>query len=101
MQVLHCTGGTPRGHSMNLPFKLAAAALIAIGGSIALSSTASAAIVCNGEGQCWHVHHPYKYAPGYGVVVHPNSWRWGPGEHYVWREHPGRGYWRGGVWVTF
>jgi hypothetical protein len=62
---------------------------------------AAAAIVCNAEGQCWHVAHPYAYPPAYGLVVHPNNWRWGPGAHYVWREHPGRGYWRGGVWVSF
>jgi hypothetical protein len=86
---------------MTSPLKLAAAALIALGGSIALSSSASAAIVCNREGECWHVHHRYNYAPGYGVVVHPNGWRWGPNDHYVWREHSGRGYWRGGVWVGF
>ena len=65
------------------------------------ASAASAAIVCNGEGVCWHVRHPYAYHPAYGVVVHPNAWRWGPGGHYAWREHAGRGYWRQGVWVPF
>jgi hypothetical protein len=33
------------------------------------------------------------------VVVHPNDWRWGPQEHYSWREHEGRGYWRGDRWM--
>jgi hypothetical protein len=70
--------------------------------ALALSATAaSAAIACNGEGQCWHVRRAYAYAPEYGVIVHPDAWRWGPGERYVWREHPGRGYWRNGVWVRF
>jgi len=77
------------------------AALLGLGAALGVASTASAAIVCNGAGVCWHVRHPYAYAPGYGVVVHPNGWRWGPGEHFVFREHDGRGYWCGGVWVPF
>jgi len=85
---------------MSNRLKLAGAAALGLG-LFAISAPASAEIVCNAEGVCWHVHHPYAYAPAYGVVVHPNTWRWGPSEHYVWREHPGRGYWRNGVWVTF
>jgi succinate dehydrogenase/fumarate reductase flavoprotein subunit len=86
---------------MKHSFKIAAAAILALGGLAVTAPTASAAIVCNGAGYCWHVRHPYAYAPGYGVVVHPDGWRWGPGEHYVWREHAGRGYWRDGVWIRF
>lgn len=86
---------------MNKSSKIVAAALLGLTAVVASAGTASAAIVCNAEGQCWHVRHPYAYAPGYGVVVHPNGWAWGPGEHYAWREHAGRGYWRGGVWVRF
>jgi hypothetical protein len=82
-------------------YMLASVACLAVGTLAVSAKNASAAIVCNREGECWHVHKPYQYAPAYGVVVHPNHWRWGPGEHYVWREHPGRGYWRGGVWVAF
>jgi hypothetical protein len=81
--------------------KLAFAAVVA-SGTLALSaSSASALIACNGEGECWHVHHRYAYRPEFGVVIHPDTWRWGPGEHFVWREHPGgeRGYWHGGVWI--
>ena len=78
-----------------------AAALLGLTALATTASAASAAVVCNGEGYCWHVRRPYAYAPGYGVVVHPNNWRWGPGAHYAWHEHPGRGYWRGGVWVPF
>ena len=33
------------------------------------------------------------------IVVHDDNWRWGPREHYTFREHEGRGYWRGGRWV--
>ncbi len=82
---------------------VAAATLALIGGGMLLASTlpASAAIVCNRQGVCWHAPRPYAYPRGYGIVVHPNSWRWGPGARYVWREHPGRGYWRNGIWISF
>jgi hypothetical protein len=86
---------------MKIASKTAAAAILAAGAWAVSAPAASAAIACNAEGQCWHIHHAYAYAPGYGVVVHPDGWRWGPGAHFVWREHPGRGYWRGGVWVAF
>jgi hypothetical protein len=88
---------------MNKTLKTASAALLGLSALIGSATTASAAIACNGEGVCWHVKRAYTYAPAYGVVVHPNNWRWAPGAHYVWREppHGGRGYWRGGVWVRF
>lgn len=81
--------------------KLAAAAAF-VTGTLALTATsASADIACNREGQCWHVRHHYVYRPEFGVVIHPETWVWGPSEHYVWREHRGRGYWRSGVWIRF
>jgi hypothetical protein len=86
---------------MKMVSKIAAAALLGLGAFMVTTSTASAAIVCNGDGACWHTRHAYVYHPEWGVVVHPNSWRWGPADHFVWREHTGRGYWRGGAWVRF
>ncbi len=81
--------------------KWAAAAALA-GVTLALTATsASALIACNAEGQCWHVRHHWVYRPEFGIVIHPDNWRWRRDEHYEWREHPGRGYWRGGVWVSF
>jgi hypothetical protein len=59
---------------------------------------ASAAVVCSGA-VCWHTHEAYDYPPGADVVVHPDDWRWGPHEHFVFHEHEGRGYWRGGHWI--
>jgi len=81
--------------------KLVAALAFGLGAATVSATSASAAIACNAEGQCWHVRGHYTYAPAYGVVVHPDGWRWGVGDHYTWREHTGRGYWRGGVWVRF
>jgi hypothetical protein len=74
---------------------------IAASGLALAATPASAYIVCNAENICWHVHGRYEYRPQYGVVVHDDDWRWGPGDHYVWREHHGRGYWRNGVWIRF
>jgi hypothetical protein len=72
----------------------------AIGAGILGSSglSASAAVVCSGN-VCWHTHEAYEYPPDAGVVVHPDDWRWGPGERFTWREHEGRGYWRGERWM--
>jgi hypothetical protein len=86
---------------MKTASKIAAVALLGLGALTATATTASAAVVCNAEGACWHVRQNYVYHPEWGVVVHPDNWRWGPHERYVWREHAGRGYWRNGVWVRF
>ena len=84
-----------------LMLQAAAAAILAAGAMAVTSSAALADVVCNGAGDCWHTHDHYKYDPGFGVVVHPDNWKWGDADHYRWREHEGRGYWRDGVWVTF
>jgi len=81
--------------------KIAAAALLGFSVVTISATAASAAIACNAEGACWHVRKPYAYRPEFGVVVHPDNWRWGPNEHYAWREHRGRGYWSHGAWVRF
>ncbi|HWU26650.1 MAG TPA: hypothetical protein VN154_09635 [Rhizomicrobium sp.] len=70
--------------------------------AVALTATsASAYIACNREGECWHVKHRYEYRPEFGLVLHPDNWRWHDRDHYRWREHEGRGYWHNGIWITF
>lgn len=81
--------------------KFVIGAVAALAGLTALTGDASAAVACNREGECWHVKNAYNYRPEFGVVVHPNTWRWGTTERYRWREHTGRGYWRNGVWIRF
>lgn len=81
--------------------KYAIAAAAAAIGLTGMATSASAYVVCNREGDCWHVNRHYTYKPEFGIVVHPNSWRWGVNERYRWREHVGRGYWRNGVWIRF
>ena len=61
----------------------------------------SSVVVCNEAGYCWHSRDRYEYPPSADVVVHPYNWRWHEGERYAWREHPGRGYWRGDQWEVF
>ena len=79
-------------------------AFAAVMGASALALTAtdaSARIVCNAEGECWHVRNNYVYRPELGLVIHEDNWHWGANDHYRWHEHRGRGYWRNGVWITF
>lgn len=74
-------------------------ALAAVG-SLALTATAaSAEIVCNDEGDCWHVRHRVEYRPEFRLHVHPDDWRWAEHDRYRWREHEGPGYWRNGIWL--
>ncbi|MDE1932776.1 hypothetical protein [Bradyrhizobium sp.] len=68
-------------------------------GLLAMSSVgASAAIACSGD-VCWHAHEHFDYPPGARVVVHEDDWR--PGPRVIFREHEGRGYWRGDRWVAW
>ena len=78
-------------------------ALLVAGSVLAMSATtASAEIVCNRDGDCWHIKTRHHYRPEFGVTIHPDNWRWRESErHYRWREHEGRGYWRNGVWIEF
>lgn len=82
-----------------------AAAIIAAGALALGTMPASAYIVCNSDNpsDCWHVREHYNYDPSFGVTIHPDNWRWEDRDrdHYRWREHDGRGYWRNGLWVTF
>ena len=79
---------------------LVSALVCAVGILAFTATTASAAIVCNGEGDCWHVKDKYDYRPEWGIKVYPDDWKWS-GDNYRWREHEGRGYWNKGVWIGF
>ncbi len=78
----------------------AAAALLGAGFLAASVASASAAIVCSGL-VCWHTTETYTYPPEARVVVHEDTWKWGPTEKYTFREHEGRGYWRDDKWVAW
>jgi hypothetical protein len=86
---------------MTILGKIALAGLIGAGGLALASNAASARIVCNQDGDCWHVRSDYEYRPEFKLTVHPDDWRWKENEKNRWREHEGRGYWRDGVWMQF
>src|SRR5262245_16447731 len=52
---------------------------------------------------CWHAKQAYDYPPDVRLHVYGDDWKWADAdvERYRWREHEGRGYWRGGVWIGF
>ncbi len=69
-------------------------------GMFAFSTAASAAVVCNGDGDCWRVKRTHEYPAGVNLHVYDDDWA--PGEGYRWREAgEGRGYYRGGAWIGF
>jgi hypothetical protein len=86
---------------MRILGKFTFAALMGASALALTSAGASARVVCNDEGDCWHVATEYQYAPDFGVVIHPDDWKWKEGEKHQWREHEGRGYWRKGTWMPF
>jgi hypothetical protein len=57
--------------------------------------TASAAVVCTGN-TCWHANEKYDYPPDASVTIHEETWK--PGPSITFREHTGRGYWKGETW---
>jgi hypothetical protein len=78
--------------------RLGVVAMLAVG---ATASGASAYIICNHEGDCWHSDRR-ESAPGQTFEYHSDDWyfhqEWGT--HHRFREyHEGRGYWHNGVWV--
>jgi hypothetical protein len=95
------TPGTGEKNMKKLMLQGAIAAIIGTAALTAMATTASAEIVCNRSGDCWHTRDHYSYKPSFGVVVHDNNWRWRDRDHYRWREHDGRGYWRNGIWLSF
>ena len=84
----------------------AIASLLGVGAVAATATSASAYVVCNAVGDCWHTDRHYQYDTGLRVQMHPDSWYfhrdWDHDNTYHWRQHhDGRGYFRNGVWVTF
>jgi hypothetical protein len=81
--------------------KVTIAALMGASALAMAATTASARIVCNADGDCWHAQTEYNYEPAFGLSVHPDNWKWKEGENHAWREHEGKGYWKGKDWKEF
>ena len=82
-----------------LLIQTALGAVIGAGALAATATSASAYVACNRAGECWHTA-DRGFRPGFGITVHEDNWRWRDRDHFRWHEHPGRGYWRSGVWIN-
>ena len=73
------------------------------GGALVAASAASADVVCNRAGECWHVHDRLDYPAGLGITFHDDTWGVAHQRgHYHWRQDRfDRGYYRNGVWIAF
>jgi hypothetical protein len=67
----------------------------------AIPGNASAYVICNNEGDCWHSER-VEHVPGMNFETHPDDWYF----HQEWGRYrrfheyrDGRGYWHNGVWV--
>lgn len=84
---------------------LFAAVAAAIGAAALSAAPASAAIVCNAGGDCWHTDHKETYGRDMRVVRHNDDWyfhqKWEANKTQHWRDyHEGHGFYRDGVWVA-
>ena len=77
--------------------------VVGAGALMALAAPASAYVACNRDGDCWHTESRYR-APGVRFDYHPDDYyfhqRWDGGNRHWRNYHGGRGYYRGGVWIT-
>ena len=75
-------------------------ATLAVLGSLALIASASAAVICNNDGDCWRTGERLTYPPEARVTIYDDDYAIGP--KFTMREPgKGRGYYRGGAWVGF
>ena len=59
--------------------------LLACAAALALTASgASAEIVCNDDGDCWHVKR-HDYGPELNLHVHPDNWKWGDHDRAKYR----------------
>ena len=79
------------------------AALMATGVLAATAVPASAYVACNHDGDCWHTERRVV-TPGVRFDYHPDDWyfhqRWDGGDRHYRDYHEGRGYYKGGLWIT-
>ncbi len=85
---------------------LSAAAMtlfVGTGALVTMTAPAAARMVCNGENDCWHTDSP-PAVPGVRFSIHPDDWyfhqKWDGGDRHYRDYHEGRGYYKGGVWIT-
>jgi hypothetical protein len=79
------------------------AGLVLASAMAVMATSASAAVVCNEDGDCWRVKERYRYKPEFRLRVYEDDWKWADSDRgkYRWKEGRGRGYYRSGVWIDF
>jgi hypothetical protein len=82
----------------------ALAAVLAIGALGVTAGAASASVVCNAQGDCWHVDGRAPHEKAMKFESHPDDWyfhqKWDQDQKRHWRGyHEGHGYYANGVWV--
>ena len=82
------------------------AAVVAAGATVATVTTASAEVVCNSDGDCWHTSQRYTtYPTVLGVKFYSDDWQSTHRDdaHYHWRDDPkdDHGYYDHGEWHAF
>jgi hypothetical protein len=68
--------------------------------ALAFATTASAAVVCNEDGDCWRTAERLTYPPEARITIYDDDYKLGP-KYRLRDPGKGRGYYRGGVWVGF
>ena len=76
------------------------AAAVGLGALAGTPMTASAFIACTGN-VCWHVLDRHQYPRESRVIIHEDNWKPRARARIEFREHEGRGYWRGRDWREF
>jgi hypothetical protein len=84
----------------------ALAMLMSTGALVTTTGAASARVVCNNSGDCWHTdNRRERYGRDIGATYHNDDWyfhqRWDGDNtrHYRSENHTGRGYYRSGIWI--
>ena len=79
---------------------------IVVGALVVMPMSASADVVCNRDGDCWHTSQRHTdYPPTLGLQFYGDDWRDAhrSDSHYHWRDDQkdDRGYYDNGKWRTF
>ena len=96
LPIVHSLTMTWRSFMKTISMALLGAAALAM-----TAGTASAAVVCNDDGDCWRVRGRPNYGPGVQLRTYGDDWKGDRGRKHRWREPgQGHGYYRNGAWIV-
>jgi len=76
-------------------------AILGMAAALALTTSASAAVVCNEDGDCWRTSERLTYPPDARVNIYDDDFAIDAKKYRLREAGKGRGYYRGGVWIGF